>query len=52
MQPIEGDALNYAIGVTNDHINKGGIIITSVDSMDEDDLSIEDLLPDGFSVST
>ena len=50
-KPSEGDALNFAIKVTKDHINSGSITITSVNANENNNhFSIEDLLPEGFTV--
>ena len=49
-KPLEGDALNYAVGVANDHINNGGILVTSVSDIQNDleTFTIEDLIPENF----
>ena len=48
-KPLEGDALNFSIGVTSTHLLNGGIVITSVDTVEGSGntptFSIDDLLP-------
>ena len=43
-KPIEGDALNFAIKVTYDHITNGGISVSSVDAVHDELFEIDDLL--------